>query len=292
MLIHEKLSDQTEMSEIDANIATYFLNQPDSIKNLSGRKMAEALFVAPSTITRFCKKIGYNGYNDFKEAYLSEYDYLQSHFKEIDPNHPFKPKDSSWTIANRVCQLYTETVSDTLAIQTYELIERAVHFINRSNKIFIYSAGNHINLANHFKNKMLEIGQSVEVIQRFDLAFYSINYATPKDCFLFISYSGETNDMLRVLNELKNKEIPTLALTSFGDNTLSEFADVSLKISTREKLINNSGTFSSDLSVMYLLDILYANIFAKNHQKVWKKRNAIAKSYQKYRYSTNPLIQD
>ncbi|MGL9730786.1 MurR/RpiR family transcriptional regulator [Enterococcus sp. DIV0756] len=292
MLIHEKLSDQTAMSKIDATIATYFLNQPDSIKKLSGRKMAEELFVAPSTITRFCKKLGYKGYNDFKEAYLSEYEYLQSHFKEIDPNHPFHSKDSTWTIANRVCQLYTETVADTLAIQNYEFMEKAVRLIDRSNKIYIYSAGNHINLANHFKNKMLEIGRSVEVIQRFDLAFYSINYADSNDCFLFISYSGETNDVIRVLNELKGKNIPTLALTSYGDNTLSESVDVALKISTREKLINNSGNFSSDLSVMYLLDMLFANVFSKNHQNIWRKRNAIAKSYQKYRYSTNPLIQD
>ncbi len=292
MLIHEKLSSQEKMSDIEQSIANYFLNEPESLKKISARKLSEMMFVAPSTITRFCKKIGYNGYNDFKEAYLSEHNYLQSHFKAIDPNRPFEANDSSWTIANKISQLYVETVSDTLAIQNYEMLEKAVHLLNTSTKTYIYSVGNHIHLAHHFKNKMIEIGKNVEVISRFDLAFYHMNYSSSSDCFLLISYSGETNDIIRILDELKRKEMPTIALTSFGDNTLSKFVEVALRISTREKLINNSGNFSSDLSVMYLLDSLFAAIFAKNYRKISQKKNAIAKSYQKYRYSDNPLIKE
>lgn len=292
MLIHEKLTSQETMSEIEKTIAGYFLNEPDNLKRLSARKLAEVMFVAPSTITRFCKKIGYEGYSDFKEAYLSEYKYLQSHFTEIDPNHPFEPRDHPWTVSNKIGQLYTETLRDTLAIQDYETMEKVVQLLNNSRKIYIYSAGNHINLANQFKNKMMEIGRSVEVISRFDLAFYSIHYASPEDCYLLISYSGETQDMIRVLDALKNKKTPAIALTSFGDNTLAKSTNLALRISTREKLINNSGNFSSDLSVMYLLDCLFASIFAKNYQEAWNNKKRIARSYQKYRYSDNPLIQN
>ncbi|MEK0174591.1 SIS domain-containing protein [Tetragenococcus halophilus] len=133
---------------------------------------------------------------------------------------------------------------------------------------------------------------SVEVIYRFDLAFYNIDYAKKNDCFILISYSGETNDMLRVLEELKRRELTVLALTSFGDNTLSKSASVVLNISTREKLINNLGNFSSDLSVMYLLDILYAGYFSGDYQKHLAQKNKIAKGYQQFRSSDNPLLKD
>ena len=43
---------------------------------------------------------------------------------------------------------------------------------------------------------------------------------------------------------------------------------------------------------MYLLDCLFASIFAKNYQESWNNKKRIAKSYQKYRYSDNPLIQN
>jgi DNA-binding MurR/RpiR family transcriptional regulator len=191
----------------------------------------EVMFVAPSTSTRFCKKIGYEGYIDFKESYLSEYKYLQSHFTEIDPNHPFEPRDHPWTVSNKIGQLYTETLRDTLTIQDYETMEKVVQLLNNSRKIYIYSAGNHINLANQFKNKMMEIGRYVEEISRFDLAFYSIHYASPEDCYFLISYPGETKDMIRVLDALKNKKTPVIALTSFGDNTLTKFPNLALRIS-------------------------------------------------------------
>ncbi|MBO0488163.1 MurR/RpiR family transcriptional regulator [Vagococcus fluvialis] len=291
-MIHEKLTNQEDMSLIEQSIATFFLNEPESLQKLSARKISKKIFVAPSTITRFCKKIGYSGYNEFKEAYVSEYSYLQSHFKKINPNRPFEMKESPWRIANKISQLYTETLSDTLDIQDYELLEKAVNLLNNSKKIYIYSVGNHINLANHFKSKMNEIGKTVEVISRFDTAFYNINYASKEDVFLLISYSGETNDIVRLLDGIKNKEISTLGVTSFGDNTLSQFVDVVLRISTRERLINNSGNFSSDVSVMYLLDVLFASIFSKDYENILYRRNKIAKSYQKYRYSANPLIKD
>ncbi|BAK95362.1 putative RpiR family transcriptional regulator [Tetragenococcus halophilus subsp. halophilus] len=292
MLIQEKLSHQANMTEIEKVIADYFLEKPDNLRQNSTRKLGEILFVAPSTITRFCKRLGFTGYNDFKEDYLKEYQYLQSHFKDVNPNRPFEMSDGIWTMANKISQLYTETILDTLSLQNFQILEKAVHLLKNSNKIYVYSTGNHINLANNFKNKMLTVGKSVEVIYRFDLAFYNIDYAKKNDCFILISYSGETNDMLRVLEELKRRELTVLALTSFGDNTLSKSASVVLNISTREKLINNLGNFSSDLSVMYLLDILYAGYFSGDYQKHLAQKNKIAKGYQQFRSSDNPLLKD
>lgn len=292
MLIYEKLTNQSEMSDIEKTIANYFLREPDSLKKISGRKLSEIMYVAPSTVTRFCKKIGYKGYEDFKVAYLAEYDYLQSHFKGIDPNHPFSSKDNVWSIVNKIGQLYTETVADTLSLQNEEGMADAIQIIDQSERIYIYSVGNHINYANNFKNKMIEIGKHVEVVQRFDLAFFNISYSKKNECIIMISYSGETNSIIRILEYFKRKELPIIALTSIGGNTLSKFADVVLNISTREKLISNSGTFSSDLSVMYLLDILFAGTFARDYQNRWEQKNKISKSYQKYRYSDNPLLND
>ena len=177
-------------------------------------------------------------------------------------------------------------------MQNYKRLEQASSLINQSQTIYIYSGGKHIHLANYFKNKMLEIGKHVEVIQRFDLVFYHVEYASNKDCLVLISYSGETNDISRILEGTKQKDLPILALTSFGANTLSNSADITLTISTREKLTNNSGNFSSDLSVLYLLDVLFASCFAKDFEHRYTQKNKIAKSYQTFRHSANPLIND
>lgn len=135
MLIQEKLSHQANMTEIEKVIADYFLEKPDNLRQNSTRKLGEILFVAPSTITRFCKRLGFTGYNDFKEDYLKEYQYLQSHFKDVNPNRPFEMSDGIWTMANKISQLYTETILDTLSLQNFQILEKAVHLLKNSNKI-------------------------------------------------------------------------------------------------------------------------------------------------------------
>lgn len=292
MLIHEQLNDQKKMSEIDQQIANFFLENPRELKQLSARKLAEKMYVAPSTISRFCQKIGYVGYNEFKEAYIEEYNYLQSHFKEIDPNRPFTPKDTVWTIANKIGQLYEETIADTLSLLNYEILEQTTNQLRKSKKVYVYSAGDHLDLANNFKHKMVRIGKNIEVVGRSDLVYYYAGHAEKEDCFLLISYSGETNDVLRILKTLKKKKLNTIAVTSYGENTLSKFADITLNISTREKLIRNLGSFSSDLSVMYLLDVLYASYFSKDYLKQFEQKAKIAESYQTFRSSDNPLLKD
>ena len=292
MLIHERLNNQSNMSDIEKDIANYFLENPQALKELSARKLAEKMFIATSTISRFCKKIGYIGYNDFKDAYLEESNYLQSHFIDIDPNRPFEMNDSPWTIANKIHSLYDETISDTLSLLNHKKLEETAKLLQASDKVYIYSGGDTLDLAKNFKHKMIRIGKDIEVIDRTDLAHYPANYAGPKDCFLLISYSGETNEILRILKVLRERKLPTIAITSYGENTLSKAATITLNMSTREKLINNLGSFSSDLSVMYLLDVLYAAYFSKNYVKNYKKKVQIAKNFQTFRNSANPLLKD
>lgn len=292
MLIHERLSDQSNMSYIEKNIADYFLENPQALRELSARKLAEKLFIATSTISRFCKKVGYIGYNDFKEAYLEENNYLQSHFIEINPNRPFEMNDSPWTIANKIHSLYEETISDTLSLLNHNKLEEASKLLQDSDKIYIYSGGDTLDLAKNFKHKMMRIGKDIEVVDRADLAYYHAHYMGLNDCFLLISYSGETNDILRVLKVLGERKLLTIAITSYGENTLSKSANITLNMSTREKLINNLGSFSSDLSVMYLLDVLYGAYFSKDYVKHYKQKIQIAKNYQTFRNSTNPLLKD
>src|SRR5699024_3682405 len=113
-----------------------------------------------------------------------------------------------------------------------------------------------------------------------------------KASFILISYSGQTKGTLRLANYLNKELIPFIALTSFGDNPLSDLASVTLHLSSREKLINNLGNFSSVLSAMYLLDILYGCIFGTDYQKHYTQKVSIAKKYERYRYSNNPLLSD
>ena len=54
-------------------------------------------------------------------------------------------------------------------------------------------------------------------------------------------------------------------MTSIGENSLSKQADLVLRLSTRERLYSKIATFANDMSITYLLDLLYSGIFAQNY---------------------------
>ena len=54
----------------NSQIATYLLNHLDDIKDIGIQEMAKECSVAMSSISRFCKEIGLNDFNELKELLI------------------------------------------------------------------------------------------------------------------------------------------------------------------------------------------------------------------------------
>lgn len=74
---------------------------------------------------------------------------------------------------------------------------------------------------------MLKIGRLVTIETRANAAFYRASHADPaRSLFILFSYSGETEQLLRVARKLNERTVPLIAITSFGGNSLSALADI------------------------------------------------------------------
>lgn len=292
MLISDRLHEKANFTNVEINIADYLLENQDHIKNQSAHYIANQLYTSPSMITRFCQKIGYQGFNDFKEAYLQEIAYLKSHFDTIDPNYPFKYNDKNIVVANKIGSLYHEIIDDTLVLLDHDSLQNAINALKQSQVIYLYSAGVQADLAKTFKDKMLKIGKNVVVETRMNEIFYRALFADKNDLFIIISYSGEVESLLRGVEKLKERNIPIIAITSYGKNSLSKLASHVLYVASKEKLINNLGSFSMNLATLLLLDILYVNIFNDDFKSHQQQKLTATKGFDLYRKSDNSLIED
>lgn len=292
MLITETLENKEYFSMIECILADYLLIQKDKIENQSAHFIAKELYTVPSTITRFAQKLGFSGFNEFKKAYVKELSYLSSHFHTINPNYPFDYQDESIVIANKIGSLYKEVIDDTLSLISNDELEKIISLLKNAGKIFVCSAGVQADLAETFKDKMLKIGKDVSVDARMDEAFYRASFCDMNSVCIIISYSGETDTILRTARKLKERRVPMIAITTYGENTLAKLCDYHLFVSTREKLIQNLGNFSMNISTLCLLDILYVNIFNEDFQHNFENKVAASLGFEQHRKSKNPLIKD
>lgn len=292
MLIRERLLFQENMTEVDKTLANFFIDSGRRVEKLSSRTIASTLFVAPSKVTRFCQFLGFSGYSDFKLAFLKELDYLERNFLNINPNFPFTENDINVALASKIATLYKETVEDSLSLLHHDSLQAATKLLSNAAIIYLGMVGDTFEMAETFKNRMIKIGKTVIVERRTDNLYYSA-CQVPKDaCFILISYSGETESLLKVAKLLQNRKIPTIVLTSFGENALSSMFDIVIWISTREKLIENLGNFSSLISVSFILDTLYASVFQKHYTKNYQTKCDLSQMYEQKRRSLNPLLND
>ena len=83
---------------------------------------------------------------------------------------------------------------------------------------------------------------------------------------MIISYSGETNELIKIAEILKEKKTPIIVLTSVGDNRLSHYANYILNIGSREKIFTKIAPFASQTSIEYLLNVIFSCLFKKNYE--------------------------
>ncbi|WP_154889129.1 MurR/RpiR family transcriptional regulator [Longibaculum muris] len=285
MSIMTQLEFELEFSESEKEIARYILNHGDDVLSMSVKELAKNTYTSPATIVRLCKKIGLEGYNDFKIKYSAELQYDLHHSNRIDVNFPFEKKDTHPMICHKLASLSEEVIADTIKLIDFEQLEKIVDLLYQSHDIDIYGSGNSLLAAMSFQHKMMRIARNVNLkALHGEQVFLSYN-SDEKRIAVIISYSGETHDLIQIAQILKEKKTPIIVLTSIGDNHLSHYADYILNIGSREKIFTKIAPFASQVSMEYLLNVIFSCIFQKDYDQ--NIQNKI--SYDKKNDSRHPL---
>ena len=113
-MIIEKLMKQTDFTKVEKSIADYLMKNGFDVKNMSIQTLAHETFTSPSTITRFCKKLGLDGYKKFQILFYSEYEVYASQ-GAVDANYPFSGSDSFEQIARKLAKLNHDTINKAMS---------------------------------------------------------------------------------------------------------------------------------------------------------------------------------
>ena len=290
MLLQERMKE-IKFSPNEQLVVEFILEKQEKIEEYSTRTIAEATYTSPSVLIRIANKLDFDGWNTFKEAFLKEVNYLQSNFKDLDANLPFDAGDSMRTIANKIAQLKTESIKDTISLLDDSTLEQAVKILDQSRSIKVFGISNTLFLGEEFVHKMRHLNKQAEIFTIHNTLFQEAAMTSLEDCAVCISYSGESGELLEVANILKKNKVPIIALTSLGENSLSTMADVTLRVTTREKSYSKIAGFTSLESISLLLDILYSAYFSLRYDENYSYKLRIAESTE-VRSIQNRMVQE
>lgn len=288
MLLTEKMK-QDLFSKLERAVIDYLFAERERIHDKTMKQIAEATYTHPSILSRIAMKLEFTGWLELKEQFLEEIEYLNRHFSDIDANEPFSPKDNLMVVANKLAALKQMTIEDTLSLLDHEAYEQAVTMLSEARHIKVFSVIHNLLLCHDFKSKMNRIGKQVSLCE-FDAEFEAAN-SDETTCALLISYTGESDYTVGLIPYLKKQRVPVLALTSLGENAISNQADCTLRLTTRERLYSKIGSFTTNDSIHCLLDLLYAGVFSKDYEANMAYKVQISKRFD-HRKSSSEVMQE
>ena len=264
MLIHK--IEKTHFSPSESIIIDYILKKGKDIKNMTIAQIANETYTSSPLFIRIAKKLGFDGWNEFKEAYLKELDYLYLN-QEVDANIPFVVNDDIMNIAYNLCVLERETIQDTYSLISYDDLQKAIRLLRNCKYIDVYSRSVHMHIVRSFQERMYILHRHVQLCSLSDELDSTYLMSDQNHCAIIISYSGHAPHIKHLIETLRKKQTSIIAITNLEDNELSLLADVTLRMSSRELIYTKIADFASSLSLKYILDILYSCIFSIHYQQ-------------------------
>lgn len=264
MLIHK--IEKTHFSPSESIIIDYILKKGKDIKNMTIAQIANETYTSSPLFIRIAKKLGFDGWNEFKEAYLKELDYLYLN-QEVDANIPFVVNDDIMNIAYNLCVLERETIQDTYSLISHDDLQKAIRLLRNCKYIDVYSRTVHMHIVRSFQERMYILHRHVQLCSLSDELDSTYLMSDQNHCAIIISYSGHAPHIKHLIETLRKKQTSIIAITNLEDNELSLLADVTLRMSSRELIYTKIADFASSLSLKYILDILYSCIFSIHYQQ-------------------------
>ncbi|MBO0452230.1 MULTISPECIES: MurR/RpiR family transcriptional regulator [Enterococcus] len=285
MLLSEKMK-QTAFSSAESSLVAFILDKGTAIEPMTIKEIAEANFVHPSTLIRVAKKLGYKGWLELRTEFLAEQTYLQTYFEDVDANFPFQSNDGLMTIANKMASLERSTIEDTLSLLNHDDLQKAKQLLLNAKQIKIFGSNANLLISQDFALKMRRIRKNVVTSQTMGEDAYEAFNSHEDTCAILISYTGENGFIMQLAKILQKQNIPIIALTSIGENSLASVSQAVLRMTTRERLYSKIGNFTINSSICYLLDVLYSCVFAEDYQKNLNHLIAISELVDKRKTSS------
>lgn len=224
-----------ELGDNDRAIWRYLCDHREECLTASAESLAEACGVSPAAISRFCQKLGLEGYGELRHAVK----WQTQESRRIDRD-----------LITRTYQDYQLTLDYLKTVDYGPIIE----FLNGPGRIFAYGTGEvQRNTAREFRRLMVYADKRVFVAEAMSELDSALKLVAPGDVFVVFSLSGNNKAANQRVRELRAKGIPILSVTSYEDNELARISDHHLYYYNHCILSGNGLACDAHLSAQFFM---------------------------------------
>jgi len=257
------------LATAEQRVAQWVLQHPDEVIHMSMAQVARECGVSDTTVLRFCRAAGFQGYTDMKLSIVQD---LATPTQLVHDD--ITEDDDALTIARKVFLSNIQALQDTLEVLDEEALVKAADMIASANQILIIGVGTSGPIVQDMYHMFFRLGFNVRAQTDSYLQLMEAALVGPGDVVVGISQSGSSTDPVLTLEEAKRNGAGTIVITGNAESPITKYADVTLLAVSRE---TRAEAIASRIAQMTLVDALYVIISMRmlpitthNENKIWK----------------------
>lgn len=254
-------------TESEKEVLRFLIHQTREAVETDIHTMAKKCFCSPATIVRICKKNGFSGFKELKQALINDINFSKQ-LMQADV-----AASSDEKIPNIVAKVLNANI---LAIQNiYNLLDfdelgRIVALLLSSRYVYLYGIGASFLVAKDFQQKLERINKRTFLYEDIHLQLVSSTNLEKDDVAIIVSYSGLTKEIVEIAKNVKLCGGKIIAITKYGTSKLSSISDYNLFVPMLEKPLR-IGASSSRVSQLSVVDIVYNTYLSLEKDKSMEK---------------------
>ena len=229
-LIRRITDNQQKLRKSEAKVAAYVLANANDVIKMRIVDLASKSEVSEPTVIRFCRALGYDGFQSFK-LQLAQQLGLGSVYTQF-------AVDDSDTVTDLRNKVFDTTIGSLLNVRddiTPEILEEAINTISNARRVEFYGFGASGSVAADAQHKFFRLQLSTAAYTDPHIQHMSAISLGKEDVVVAISQSGETQALLQSVNLAREAGASVIGLAP-QNTSLSKLCNLAIYVNAEEDL--------------------------------------------------------
>lgn len=265
-VISKIISMQNNLTVSENEIAQYVMNNAEEVVTSTITAIARSTDTSEASINRFCKKLGFKGFNSFKIALAQENFY--NTMKE-------KGDSDDVGVISSISRDYRQMIMNTSAMLDEDLLSKAVDCIKKAERVYIFAYSSTSLMAQELEFKLNTIGINAKAVLDINFMRVAVTNIKKNDLAVVIAPTLLMRDIYHVLTSCKERGAQVLTITSYDSPKLNDLVDY--RFVTSDKITaKNSLSLSNNIIFLFVIDVIFSMMLETDKSLRQKKLNSDA----------------
>ena len=255
-LIARLRSASADMTPALERVATTVLSEPDVVLYQSITELADHSKSSEATVMRFCRDLGFSGFQDFKLALARELA-MRDNTEQIN---------GAGDAVQELVATAVMALKETEKLIDRTTLEQAATALLAARHIAIFGVAASAITAEYLAYKFTRIGLMCRAGRDAHLAMMTAATADASVVQIIVSSSGSTIDAVKVAEVARASKCKVIGITNRSKSPLVGLCDITFVASWPETPLTG-GAFPSKISQLLIVDALIAAILKADSKR-------------------------